>query len=69
MTKREDLEHAAKTWVEMFGRRLPSNEDELFDELFHQASEQANVVSMSIRRHSYPEFRAALEQLLAQPKT
>jgi hypothetical protein len=68
VTKREDLRFAANAWVEMFGATLPVSEDQLADELFHQASEPANVVTMAIRRHSYQDFRAELEALIAQNK-
>jgi hypothetical protein len=66
MSQREDLEFAARAWMQMFGARLPVSEDELNDALFHEASEQANVVTLAIRRDGYGAFRAALERVISE---
>ena len=64
----DDLAIAVDAWVEMFGLKLPVSEESLQDELFHQSSEQANVVTLAIRRHSYVDFRLALERAIAAKK-
>jgi hypothetical protein len=64
----EDLHSAAEAYVEMFGPRLPVSEESLVDDLFHASSEKANVVTLAIRRHSYVDFRTALERHIAARK-
>jgi hypothetical protein len=64
----DDLSLAADAWIGMFGPKLPVSEESLQDELFYQASEQANVVTLAIRRHSYVDFLQALERAIAARK-
>jgi hypothetical protein len=60
--KEADLQLAVKAWRSMFGDQLPASFDELNDELFHQASEQANLVTLTVRRHGFDAFLAALKR-------
>jgi hypothetical protein len=64
----DDLALAVDAWVDLFGPKLPVSEENLVDELFHSGSEKANVVTLAIRRHSYLDFRSALERHLAARK-
>ncbi len=60
--KQDDLDLAVKAWRAMFGKRLPVDFHELNDELFQQASEQANVVTLVVRQHGFEEFLNALKR-------
>ena len=57
-----DLALAVDAWRAMFGEKLPADETQMTDELFYQASEQANVVTLVVRRHGFAAFRSALEK-------
>lgn len=62
MSAERDLELATNAWRAMFGERVPASFDELNDELFHQASEQANIVTLTVRRHGFEKFLSALKR-------
>lgn len=62
MSEQSDLELATQAWRAMFGERLPASFEELNDELFHQASEQANMVTLTVRRHGFEKFLTALKR-------
>jgi hypothetical protein len=60
--KDDDLQLAVNAWRSMFGKRLPRDFDELNEELFRQASEQANVVTLVVRQHGFEPFLSALKR-------
>ena len=62
MSGESDLELATRAWRAMFGERVPASFEELNDELFHQASEQANIVTLTVRRHGFEKFVSALKR-------
>ena len=62
MSKERDLTLAVDAWRAMFGKRLPHDFDDLNHELFQQASEQANVVTLVVRQHGFEEFLSALKR-------